>query len=1112
MLQTPNDVLVQKLGLDIPAAPELVLDGIWARKIHVSWKSNELSNVIHKFVVKVNATHGLFRNPARNEEAEIFGIVGETKRSETSIAIVDLTPHTPYDIQIVAVSAANFRTSSQDLCIRTTELEGDRLDELSSSVPPSIQVLETKGVPSAPSVGGPIASREVNGGQLQHRRLALNGKRFSNGQNLDNSCATDADDKSRDITTTDGETDLARLQDHFQRIQHEIEITHALSRQEDKDFETALQQLETRRDSLKQSLKERDEASTELKRQVHRLESASRAAQNERSKKEKLLEQKEAERRTRREEVEKWETRTAMMADEIKEIETQKIALRSKTADSVAELEANIQEEKIAVKTLEEENKAKVAQIKILEEERKKLVHEETDESRQADHEQQEMARQWQKTVHNLSATYVSLSQAVSQANIEFETVRERLATLQRAYHAKLQTTYSPAAPSDIDVFQQGIQPGRRDPRRFVSNAGSIHTGGVASVDAFTGPLAYPSSEGDGSPTFVSGNTFFNTKNGMTLLGSADDNDQFQANLDVSVGNAPMSPRADLLLPSDLLGDDSADDMAGETGDSGVTLPDIDHARDRFNSVGVKSSTGTVDDHPVSPHSISSHSPSIFLSPQGSVNNVADFNGHPINPLRPKSREDAEPSVSTVTSSRNFVSGIFGLNRQRGKTVNDEPPSLGRLKMGESQSFPRNLGDGLDSSIRRRRLSYGGNWATPMTSLFPRNVLGDDAKNDGGNRLSSSRRAFPNLFSSSKINPINLPGLSKQSASSSGYDQFSPRNESGDLGANGNRAEAGSSRPSSVYSFDRLPRPSSESQPFGWGAPERSNVRGSPLGSDWSALPSRSHGDPRRQSSTRGSIANVAIAETVPEDIYVDVQTPRPLQAPIGTRPSSSQRANTPKLNPTAPSFTTLFARNREKPKDKTKSKEAESSKSQYDFVIQKPDMSPQESRRSKDSRSVLTNTSFSGSRESLDETPINEPSEAPVSKETLIQKITRKSSSTKFNSWKEKGGLFYRKGEAAANDDIDEDLSSDAPLAQSLGSTSIVLSGDKDKDKDKDRDKNKDSEKLRDNPEKPARPRASWKFMRKSKKGEKLDLAPSEASESSERASEVGDEDSHDR
>lgn len=56
--QTPNDVLVEKLGLDIPPPPELTLEEITAREIRIAWKQPEFHNSIHKHIIQLNGAKG----------------------------------------------------------------------------------------------------------------------------------------------------------------------------------------------------------------------------------------------------------------------------------------------------------------------------------------------------------------------------------------------------------------------------------------------------------------------------------------------------------------------------------------------------------------------------------------------------------------------------------------------------------------------------------------------------------------------------------------------------------------------------------------------------------------------------------------------------------------------------------------------------------------------------------------------------------------------------------------------------------------------------------------------------------------------------------------------
>ena len=56
--QTPNEVLVEKLGLDIPPPPEVTLEEITAREVRIAWKLPDFHNSIHKHIIQVNGSKG----------------------------------------------------------------------------------------------------------------------------------------------------------------------------------------------------------------------------------------------------------------------------------------------------------------------------------------------------------------------------------------------------------------------------------------------------------------------------------------------------------------------------------------------------------------------------------------------------------------------------------------------------------------------------------------------------------------------------------------------------------------------------------------------------------------------------------------------------------------------------------------------------------------------------------------------------------------------------------------------------------------------------------------------------------------------------------------------
>ena len=492
---------------------------------------------------------------------------------------------------------------------------------------------------------------------------------------------------------------------------------------------------------------------------------------------------------------------------------------------------------------------------------------------------------------------------------------------------------------------------------------------------------------------------------------------------------------------------------------------------------------------PQSPVSSSSRSPSLFSSPRESLNNLHNFqagsDGRLDSDRRSMNSSGASfgaigsgPTDNTLLSSAR-LSNLFSFNKQRGKTSANEPPPLGSLKPGQSQSFPRNLEQGdLDPiGTRPRRGSHSGRWVGPMSNFLNRSngVLNDfsESRTPALARNVASRRRGFNLFSP-KYDPLDPSKLGVDS----------------------------SSRRSSTYSFENsLPRPSTDSQPFGWPVTETfgHGHRNSPLGADWSVPSTWSRSQSRRPSVHYGSTSNLSLGTTPldPDTFANGLSNQVSPPAPIGTRPQPSQkRPVTPKLNPAAPSFKTLFSRsdakkaekaaNKAAEKEKSKNKESEKSKD-IDKSSSQEEASPPDGRLSRDSRSIATASSVADSQDTLDHSTSGTPSDAvtpSAGKETLMQKITRKSSSSKFNiPWnKDKGGLFSRKtGEPPTPGEIDEeDAPSGADLGKSYDSTASTSQSDR---------ANRSS--------------ISWStLLKKSRKNDRA------ASEASEKASETGEDD----
>ncbi|KAJ5819306.1 hypothetical protein N7474_004897 [Penicillium riverlandense] len=1023
--QTPNDVLVEKLGLDIPPPPEVTLEEINAREIRLAWKQPDFHNSIHKHIIQVNNVKGLYWISANLPAGADNCPVGESKRAETAVEILNLIPGSIYHICVFSVSAANFQTPSAVLHVRTKSLPLSQAQQTAPVDGPTIRASIPRSTAGLPTPSAPVMSREHSAGPIP-------GKRPSTGRKLSPAAGTietgHADDTQRSAVRNDKSGSLEQLADRLKSLQQENDNLEKQAAEEEDEHIALLKELEKQRNELKKSVKEKDEASGDLKKHVYKLESVNRTVQSEKTKRVRLLQQKEAQRKKRKNDIVRWQEKITRMTVDLEQAKQDKMSLEEDGKTRADEVRKKIADEQAEMKTIDDEIQDKGGRIKKLEEERTRFQEGDTEDGKELDRIDNERARQWEAKLASLQARYATLVNIHTQAQQQYQEAQERVKWL---------STQRPSSagpfPLDLDLSNTATIRPRRHRSSLNSNVSSPVN--FASVEpSFSINYNPPSTS---SPTFAPNSAFFNIHNGMALP-NLDPPEIMRSDMETTFNNPQMSPRADALLPSDLLGDEESPEFPRP-----VIRPRFDSNPPPLDGFG---------HGPVSPVSSESRPGSIFASPLGT-----------------SARQDSEPgqlSEPPKSASRR-LSGLFGFHRPRGKTLADESPMLGTLKPGQSQSFPRNIDEMDPIGSRRRRLSYTGNWASPM-SLFPRSNTAEATADSSSDHPPSRRAAFSSIFSTSKFGFGNAGR-----ANTDGYDQFSPRHDPIDPSSllGGVRRGSLSPRPSSTFSFDnqnQLPHPSTDNRHFGWPSTEKAGHRTSPLGLDWASPSTWSRAPSRRPSISYGSSGHLPLGLTGDSDFVEDSfdRPLRPLQAPIGTRPSSSHRPLTPnpKLNPAAPTFRTVFTG---KKSDKDKDKETDAS-------LDLEDGSPSESRISRDSRSL---SHFTGdSYESLERLPSG-TSVDNASKESFIRKITRKGSSGKFSSWKDRSGFFSKKGESSQQGDIDEDGASEAQLGKSVDSTvSSVPSADKST-------------------------RSSLGFFsRKSRKSDK-------ASETSELASETGDE-----
>ncbi|KAJ9293846.1 hypothetical protein DTO271G3_7473 [Paecilomyces variotii] len=987
--QTSNEVLVDKLGLDIPPAPEVTLEEISAREIRIAWKQPDFHNSIHKHIIQINGAKA-----------------GETKRAETVVTISNLIPGNIYHLCVFAVSAANFQTASSILHVRTKPVPLSQREQNGTTGGPTIRATIPRSTAALAAPSAPVMSREHSGG-LQSKRIG-GGRKLSPAATSTDTAHVQTDDLQRTPANDDTDETLEQLAERLKTLQHENENLEKQIADEEEEHTASLKELERQRDELKQRVKEKDEASGDLKKHVNKLESVNRTVQSEKTKRERLLQQKEAERKKRKDDIVRWQEQMVQMGKDINRAREDKSRVEEAAAKRASEIRGKISNEQAEMKGLDDEIQEKGGRIKKLEEERKKLQGGDSEDGKELDRIDTERARQWEIRLGNLHARYAALVSLHAQAQQQYQEAQERLKWL-TSQRSNGSGPFAPLPPLELDMSHAAAMRRPRHRSSLKSNVSSPVT--FPALDpSFTSAVNYhpPTTS---SPTFPPSSAFFNINNGMTLSGLTDQSDTVRADSDVSLSNPPMSPRADALLPSDLLGDEESPELLGEP--KHPRFPDIEPVGSQLeNTLRRSPSSGSTEDKPAV----------MFPSSHENLDGSHENDGQP--------STDAEdgPHAGVQSASRR-LSGLFGFHRQRGKTLADGPPALGSLKQGQSQSFPRDVDEIDPIGSRRRRLSYTGNWPNPI-SLLPRSSTANVTADSSSDYLPSRRAAFTNLFSSSS-----KLGAGERSDANTGYNQFSPTHDPIDPSSILGTVRRGSlsPRPSSTFSFDnQFPHPSTDNRHFGWPTTEKVGHRISPLGFGWASPTTWSRTQSRRPSTQYGSSSQLPLSLTgEPDFLQSSFDKHRPLQAPIGTRPSSSHRPVTPKLNPAAPSFKTLFSKRSDKEKDKDPAPEVP-------FDFNPDDGSPSESRRSRDGRSIAN--SATESYESLERTPSGTPSDTTNSKESFIQKITRKSSSSKFNlSWKDRSGLFSKKGDTSQGD-IDEDAGSEAQLGKSVDSISSSI------------------------------------------------------------------------
>ena len=952
-----------------------------------------------------------------------ISIVGDFRPGDTALEIIGLLSGSCYSIRVNAINPSGNVTSTPAMRVQTgLQLSPPLSDATRNGAhePASIRTtsswlqgpeLQTSkdGAESSISNSKGVVAKKANSLASQPLEQA-----YRSSSNCDNSGEGDASEMFDNLT------------ERLEGLKRQREDAEKQIEEEESDFKSQLAELSKEKDRLRQSFKEKEDASNELRRQGNQLDKLNRSAQSRKAAKEKQLQQKRAERQKIKDETARRDKEIEKLRAEAEEMAAETVQCLAEKGDFVEQRRFAMQDDHDIIKTLEDEIHATGIQIKALEQKRGELNITDVDSKQSTDSTNDKDS--WDLRYQSMQTQLANWRQALQQASMEEQRVKEVLSWWvdRRAANPELF-----AAMPSLDGHSQ-LQSRPQRSRQANSRGNTVSFAGHQSISL--------GMAGDGgvTPAFPSSGAFFNMGNGTAIASGNGGVNMSQADMETLTGGAAMSPAANELLPSNLFRDDDAANLSI----LGRRDPNVSTNKDLF----IRHTTSTSDPSirgPNTPVSASSRTGSILPSPRESLQNLnnlrsrsdtfEDIDGQSIGSKPASIHASMTAEANPMASNRftNLFSSPF--NRQRGKSNSRESPLLGTLKQGQSQSFPRNLEqEDMETVANRRRRGSHSYWANPMASLLARNSghTGDDPAVITA-RTSTGRKSRLNMFGS-KYGDLDSPSIQDQSSSS---------------------------RPSSTYSQDpALQRPSSESQQTWWMNLDGNPNRNSPLGTNW--VPSSgpwSHAQSRSASIQHESTTNLSIGSTPlePDELIGPLKKQKSDQAPIGTRPQSSQRPVTPKLNPAAPTFKTLFGRGdakkgvkQDKPgsklNDKSREKEKDGDKTDAEEAEAALDTSPSNPRLSRDAQSITTAASTADSHDSFERSTSGTPSEAVTPsgtkepKESLMKKITRKSSANKFNvPWSKDRGLFSSKrtGEPSTPGEIDEDTSSEGQLGKSVES-----------------------------------------------------------------------------
>ncbi|KAI6251344.1 hypothetical protein HI914_00033 [Erysiphe necator] len=792
-LWKPVPELISILGVEVPDPPEVTLSGITSDSVTLHWSKSDSQKPASKYLIQVNGLN-----------------VGETSWLETAITVTGLRPVHYYNIRVISVGSNNFQAGSLVIRVRTYGKDGRPALDSSFSPPnpaPEDEVTDSGNETSDDGHGVCVEATALpdsftnthqdynsfnstarNSGQIKNSGGKGSGRR----QSLSTESAESIPSSIQKLWVSKESVHQLTLQlESMNRDRDKIAREMA---KEIKDLKDQYANICSDRDKKKLILKEKEKASEKLKKEVNHAERLNRQAQMRKSQKEKILKEKLAERLKMKDDMKRWKREIEEMKVERGLWREEREKAEKNDQINVTELKQEIKKCQTSLNIIEEEIRLKGSQIKKLEKNRKRLSTCENGKELRLRDEHED--REWDSTEKALSAKLNTKSQQLRELASCLHQQQTYLATLQNKSPTIYQGYYS-SFDYDSSDTQLGVKP-RNNLNR-----------GCQSMPSSS--FIVPGTFGCQSPVFAPG-PYIDMRNDSVNDPQLELTDHMtEEDYILLTAGAPLSPTASSLLPSNIFSDDDSPIHISELEDSSLPAPTNIYKNLKSSQTNCKTSNSP--NLSTSPLQSSKQNPVYCAPSREHTGNDRSLPSHRL------SHSVIMPQKPPKNLNNKGFRNLF-LPKLKSKDVCQDGSISESMSPNHSNVFPQFLDEELSTNgIKHRRISFPSGWASFLH------------KNSPVKEISTESDSSITYTPKSNIQRPNL-GLAGSST-----DDLELQD-----------AQSSSPYARSVVSFD-LPRPSTDSAPFGWG-PAQDNItnRNSPLSTDWSHY-SSNHNSIKSQTS-----------------------------------------------------------------------------------------------------------------------------------------------------------------------------------------------------------------------------------------------------------------------